>query len=81
MVARQQLVVGLIPTQNLMVARQQLVAGSIPTQSFKKLSILLLPVQPLPSTVPVVLEYSRFPHLIVEQRLVFGLLQNLQSRH
>ena len=40
MVARQQLVVGLIPTQNLMVARQQLVAGSIPTQSFKKLSII-----------------------------------------
>ena len=40
MVARQQLVVGLIPTQNLMVATQQLVVGSIPTQSFKKLSII-----------------------------------------
>ena len=48
MVARQQLVVGLIPTQNLMVARQQLVVGSIPTQSFKNFQ--LLPVQPLPST-------------------------------
>ena len=40
MVARQQLVVGLIPTRNLMVARQQLVVGSIPTQNFKNLPII-----------------------------------------
>ena len=62
----------------VMVARQQLVVGSIPTRNFKKSSNYCLFSH---CQVPVVSEYYRFPDLIVEQRLVFGLLQNLQSPH